>query len=51
MILAVPDSFCRYPVNRLSVWGKGEKIASRGKEKGESLQSTLIVADTVGTSS
>ena len=25
----------RQPVNRLSVWGKGEKIARRGKGKGE----------------
>ena len=30
-------------MNRLSVWGKGEKIARTGKEKGESLQTNIIL--------
>ena len=30
----IKQCFFYQPVNRLSVWGKGEKIARKGKEKG-----------------
>ena len=42
--------FLPLPCEQALCLGKGEKIASRGKEKGENLQSTLFIADTVGTS-